>query len=617
MSKINEIKALLDQYDNEYYNYDSPSIEDAEYDVLKAEYLRLTGEEEYSYVPGNALFSKFKHTQPIKSLNKVNISQTDELRKHIERLWPVVIQPKLDGLTLVSYPDGRVVTRGDGMVGEDVTANASPFVKLSAFCVRGEAIMTIPDFDRVNREREAAGLKLFKNPRNAAAGMLRNKDRSKVQGLMFMAYNIIDKPLADESTQLTHLRLDDYDVIDSYSPDSIEEAMEFIQSFDRSLLDYEIDGLVIKSDTKNSLEVFGETGHHPNNAIAVKFVSQGEWTTLTDVVWTVGKEKIVPNARFEPVDIMGSTIDRATLHNIAYIDALDLHIGDRIKVIKANDVIPAVVERAAGEKSVAIQEPTTCPACGSQLEKVVDQLFCRNDDCSGKLVRKIASLAGRDALDIRGLSEATIDKMYDAGLLEELTDIFEVTLDQIKELPGFAETSAKNVYEAIQKSRKAELNKMIYAAGIPLIGRKVSFDISCHYGSFTAMKEAYINKNKMEIDLREIEDIGYETAAAFVNGFPVIKRLAQYVETTFAAPVKKNPSTTLSFVVTGTLSRPRKDIEAEIKAAGHKLSGSVSSKTDYVVTNDTESTSSKFVKATELGIPIINEDALEVLLNEN
>lgn len=300
--EVTEIKRLLDYHDNLYYNQDSPEISDIEYDALKARYLELTGLEEYDYVPGKAMFNKVEHTTPILSLDKVQITDKDKLRAEINRLWPIVIEPKFDGLTVVAYPERRFVTRGDGKIGEDVTESCKAISCLDDIDpypnpIRMEVLMPISVFNSINEERKLEGLKLYENPRNAASGMLRNLDKSKIKGLIAYIYEIIGDTQAhtrslwefeEQGCEITTPRWSFSNAYGSKEA-GVEAAMNFIEEFDRTKLDYEIDGLVIKSDIPNSLERFGMTGHHPKNAIAVKFEAQGEWTKLKSVTWQVGK----------------------------------------------------------------------------------------------------------------------------------------------------------------------------------------------------------------------------------------------------------------------------------------------------------------------------------------
>jgi DNA ligase (NAD+) len=617
MDKIQNLKQQLDYHDDLYYNKDNPELSDAEYDALKSQYLSLTNQQEYNYVPGEAQFKKYTHQFPVKSLGKINT--IEQAKTEIKRLFPVVIEPKYDGLTLVLYPDGKIVTRGNGLIGEDVTYCASKFVNKNHpfkylpfdLPIRGEAIMPISLFKEINAKRELEGKELFKNPRNAIAGILRNKDNSNVpEGLRFIAYEIVGSANS-HIRQLLELReyfeIPEADTIWNYS--EIDDAISFIENFDRLKLDYEIDGLVIKSNKANALDVFGEVEHHPNSAVAFKFPNQGEWSVLNSITWQTGRTgRVTPVAELKPVDILGSTIERATLHNIGYINALGLQIGDEILVVKSNDVIPAVIQCKETESSEPIEIIDECPSCGSKLKTINDQLFCTNDNCQAKLLYKTSHMVSRDALNIDGLSEQTVLKMIEAGYIQEPWDIFDITEEQILRLDGFAKKSAKKTYEAIQNARNCDFDRAIYASGIELVGRKVSKDIAKKFGSYNEL----INCCFLEGVLSKIDGIGDSIIQSFVNNIDQLEKLVKYLN--IQKPEEKKESTfkpldNLTFVVTGNVEtfKNRKELEELITSLNGKLSGSVSSKTNYLINNDVTSSSGKNKKAKELNVPIISE----------
>lgn len=635
--EANEIKRLLDYHDNLYYNQDSPEISDIEYDALKARYLELTGLEEYNYVPGEAMFNKVEHTTPILSLDKVQITDKDKLRAEINRLWPVVIEPKFDGLTVVAYPGRKFVTRGDGKIGEDVTSSCEAISCLDDIDpypspVRMEVLMPISVFNELNREREEQGLKLYENPRNAAAGMLRNLDKSKIKGLTAYIYEIIGSNLS-HTHSLYEFSEQGCEIITPYWSFSsitgtkeagVEKAIKFIESFDRSKLNYEIDGLVIKSDVPNSLSKFGMTGHHPKNAIAVKFEAQGEWTTLKSVTWQVGKTGIIaPVGEIEPVRILGSTINRATLHNISIINALNIRINERVFVVKANDVIPKVVkgEHKVTRNTFPIVPPKECPVCGAPTEFKNNILYCTGEECDAQELGKTIKLSSREALNIAGLSKETIIKMMDycevKGFDYDFTTPLFFDKEDILKLPGFAEKSAEKLYNSIQKAKQTELKRFILAANIPLIGKSASEDIANTVRTLDNL-------------IKEVET-GYKTIASIEKiGPKMIASLNKYGAERFGmlweAEVRPSDVTKVAkkvsnsdvktFVITGSFDIPRKEIEQMIKDAGHKTSGSVSSKTSYLLASPGEEGTTKYIKATDLGTPIINSlDELKEIIN--
>jgi DNA ligase (NAD+) len=644
MEENNGLKTLLDYYDDMYYNQNSSSISDAEYDALKKKYLEQTGKEEYDYVPGEAQndFEKFEHWTNVLSLDKVQITEIDKIKKHLERLWPVVIQPKMDGLTLVTYPNGVHVTRGNGVVGEIVTQNANKSQGLGIVLttpIRSEVVMLHSEFDKINIEREKQGLEPFENCRNTAAGMLRNLDSSKVRGLKAFAYNYLyTDPMdySENSKQIELLKKLNWNTVDSYEPTDIDDAMEYIMNYDRNTLDYDIDGLVIKS---NSLRDFGETGHHRRDSVAIKFEAEGDWTQLLDITYQVGKTgKITPVAEVAPVKIMGSTITRATLHNGAIMKALGLtHIFiDKnnktfVKIIKANDVIPKIVdvrhENPDGMHSYIknIIEPERCPDCGEPTEYKNDLLYCVNDNCESQIAGKIELLASREALDIEGLSEATVEKMLDLYEESDLSEKYAppMTLpfffdyEEILNLPGFAEVSAKKLYNNIQKAKTPKLKNFIYAANIPLIGKSASEDIANYV----------INLDGL---LKEVENCYTGIATIKDIGPTMIENLKKYGEirivSLLAADINpiavekkkvKVQSNQLTIVITGAFEIPRKEIENMIKESGHKTSGSVSRKTSYLLASPGEESTTKYLNAIELGVNIIHTlDELKDMLGE-
>ena len=613
MTQIEELKLQLDHHDELYYNNDDPEITDAEYDALKNKYLELTGLDEYDYVPGDAKFSKYTHTFPIRSLSKV--TDVNLLRQEIERLWPVIIESKFDGMTLVSYPAyktsmGALVTRGNGVTGENITDTASRIDDINSaddvdFIVRMEAYMPISIFNTINAERITAGLEVFKNPRNAAAGMLRNKTISKVQGIKYFAYNIVGSEFC-ETTQLSFLEEAGFNVADHYQPLTIDEAVDFIVNFDRTALDYEIDGLVIKSNIVKSEQVFGFTGHHPKNAVAYKFPAVGQWTKLINVIWQVGRTgQQAPVAIIEPVDIGGSTITRVTLHNIGIINSLNLRLNQDVFVIKANDVIPAITETRVKltRDTFPIIEPKICSECSGPLNKINDQLFCTNPTCKAKLVGNIIHLAKRDALDIEDLSEATAEKIVSMYNLESPFDIFGLSKEQLLELPGFAEKSATNLYKNMYDKRFVPLNKFLYAAGIPGVGRTASNDIAKHFGCWdNILRDAEDNRFA---EMRKINGVGDTMIQSMMDYGYLWLELGRFVTAVDVAKVIK-PDKQLTFVITGTLEHPRSYYENIIKDAGHKCSGSVSKNTDFVLAGD--AAGSKLTKAVALHVEVITTE---------
>lgn len=660
------LEALLKYHDDKYYNQDNPEISDEQYDALKKSYVDLYGE--YNYVPGEATanLKKYEHTTNVSSLDKVQITEVNKVKEHIHRLWPVIIQDKMDGLTVVTYPD-EDVTRGNGSVGEVIT-DKMKYVDGTGnrigFPIRSEVVMLKSEFNKINEERIANGEEPFKNTRNAAAGMLRQLDPSKVKGLKAFAYNIIyEEERNDSYAQILSLNTWNWNTVNTYIPETEEDALNYILEYEekyRKSLDFDIDGLVIKH---NGGKDFGYTGHHPKGAVAVKFEAKGEWTTLNRIVWQVGRTgKITPVAEFEPIDLEGSTITRATLHNYGIIEALGLNTiayhgkydpVTKVKVIKANDVIPAIVEvnhPESGDYVKLIDEPKECPICKGEVNKINDQLFCINPSCESKITGRLVHLAQKDAFNIEGLSEETAKKLIakyrsiletvlhqmdmaeEAGELVEDYDmlsnklntmhpsfIYDLSLDDLKTLPGFAEKSATKLYNEIRNSLTIPFNKFLYGCGIPLIGRSISKDIAEFYydkpgsSEFYAFLLDYNNDFKL---LRQMNGIGTEMINSLKNNLDTMLDPFGYYdfEITDVIP-KKKASNQLTFVITGEFDIPRKDIKGMIEDAGHKVSGSVSSKTNYLLAAPGEEGTTKYKKAISLNTPIINsiENLKEIL----
>lgn len=645
-----EFLNLLKKYEEAYYSGE-PLVSDEEYDVLKEQYVSQYGE--YDFVPseGNTGFKRVKHLYPLKSLDKVQLSDKDKLRKEITRLWPVVIMPKFDGLSIEIQPNLKFITRGNGEEGDDVTAQCMQITDIDELkglkfenngSLRAEIIMTHSDFNTLNAERETAGLKLYDNCRNTAAGMLRNLDLNKVKGLTVMIYENLGSTSAHtlsiqaiESTigQDVLDRTDNIRITPVYKPVDIDAALNFLDNLEnfRKLIDYDIDGWVVKSDLDNSLEHFGGyTGHHPKNAFSVKGEAKGAWTKINSITWQVGKENITPVAELEPVYIDGSTISRATLHNVSFLKAIGLNDiiinGGRtlVKVVKANDVIPKIikVKREYDSEEVAIdtvQAPTKCPICGGETaikdsDSDSEILICTNEDCSAKIQAKAELMASRDALDITGLSEGTIAKILDTYEVNSHEEILSITKEHLLALDGFAEKSAQSLYDAIQKAiKKQSIDKVLYASAIPLIGKSTAKDI-CKVYTIEELSNILAKSDTDAVkDLCKIKGIGKETANSLVKHKDKFRLMFVAInEVTDIAVKDNNPNKEqYSICITGQ----REPFKTIIESAGHKVTSSISKKTKALIAADGDLTTSKAIKAIELKIPIIKTvEELEELL---
>lgn len=631
MNRQKELELLIKKYDEAYYNQQETLISDQEYDKLKEEYLRLIGEEN-DFVSGKINSKdKVKHTFRVSSLAKIKANEIDKLRKELEKLFPVIIQPKLDGISMVDYGN-TFVSRGGGEYGEnkqDKKKYINGIGKYFGMPVRGECVILKDDFKHINKQLIKDGLEPFKNERNAISGMMNRKDNIP-QGVTFVAYYVhgIDNP----QEQISLLRENGYNCVDYYIPKDIDEAINYLQTFDFNSLPYLIDGLVVKSLQDKD---FGETAHHPLNAFAFKRVCEGVETELLDIEFNVGKTGICsPRAKFNPVDIDGSTIEYATLHNIDYIKALGIdktcnHVN--VTVIKSNDVIPRIISadvNCNNGVNVNIKIPTTCPECGRELENVNGILYCRNQYCKEKVIAQAVNMCSKNCLDIRGLSEETIRKMYDVEKeysihRDNINFTFPLyyTYDLLLQLEGFAEKSAKKLVDEIQNKRKnVSFERFLASCNIPLLGNNTAKLISKNFKNLSDLYEdIYINNNKK---LLSINGIGEELCNSLDDNWDNVDLLFNLIEniiyeeesnTIIDSPIKDK-----TFVITGDVQhfKNRKELQNKIESLGGKVTGSVSKKTDFLVNNDMESSSSKNKKAKELGVKIITEDDFIEMIRE-
>lgn len=646
-----ELLKLLNKYEQAYYSGEA-LVSDEEYDALKEQYVSQYGE--YDFVPseGDTGFKRVKHLYPLKSLDKVQLSDKTKLRKELERLWPVVIMPKFDGLSIEIQPNLKFITRGNGEEGDDVTAQCMQISDIDALKdltfenngpLRAEIIMTHSDFNSLNEERATQNLEPFSNCRNAAAGMLRNLDLDKVKGLTVMIYENLgstsahSKSIRDIEDVIGKETLDMTDnirITPVYKPVDVDAALNFLDNLEnfRKLIDYDIDGWVVKSDLDNSLEHFGGyTGHHPKNAFAVKGEAKGAWTRINSITWQVGKENITPVAELEPVHIEGSTISRATLHNISIMKALGLdYIGDSfdtlVKVVKANDVIPKIVavrhEEPAPECArifIITKHPDKCPICGGDIaikesDSDSEILICTNEDCSAKIQAKAELMASREALDITGLSEGTIAKILDTYEVNSHEEILSITKEQILALEGFAEKSAQSLYDSIQKAiKKQPVDRVLYASAIPLIGKSTAKDI-CKAYTIEELSNILAKPDTEAVkDLCKIKGIGKETAKSFVKYKDKFRLMFVAIEEVTNIAVKNNNPNREQYSI--CITGQREPFKSIIESAGHKVTGSVSKKTKALIAADGDLTTSKAIKAIELKIPIIKTvEELEELL---
>lgn len=655
---INKIKGLtrvLNKYRDAYYNNSESKISDEEYDKLFDELQKLeekTGFHLYNsptQTVGYEVQSELKkveHSHPMLSLDKTK--SVDDLRKFAGDK-DCLLSLKMDGLTLLlTYENGELVraeTRGNGIVGEDVTHTAKAFENIphtipykGRLEVEGEAIITYKDFEKIN-----SGLsedEKYKNPRNLASGSVRQLDPNVAakRHLRFIAWKVpyIENELTHLAERIKSikvafniLRLFDIGVlgfdivpfvkISKENIDSLEELIEHLQQ-EACVQRYPIDGLVITYDDIVYGESLGATGHHPRHSLAYKFYEEEVETTLRAIDWTMGKTGVLtPTAVFDTVEIDGTDVSRASIHNISIMRELKLGIGDEITVYKANAIIPQIRDNLTRGNSIKI--PKKCPICGGDTEIQKDNdtqvLVCTNPNCQGKLLGKLCQAVSQEALNIDGLSEKTLDKFIKLGWLNKIKDIYHLEKYKLYELEGFGKASIDNLFSNIEKSRHTTLSRFIYSLSIPIIGRKMSREIaSLCQNDVNLFIKSGIKGEFYQID--GFGDAAHDSLVKFFeNNLGMVESLLEEFE--FEKPESSSSKLDLSgktFVITGSLVhyKNRKELVEAIENAGGKVSGSVSSKTNFLVNNDKNSTSTKNKKAQSLGIAIVTEEEIEQML---
>ncbi len=656
-ARMEELRRILNYHSKLYYVNDAPEISDYEYDMLFRELVEL--EEKYPEyktddsptmrVGGAALdkFEKVTHSVRMGSLSDVfSYEEIEDFVRKIEETigHPTVysVEPKIDGLSVsLEYQNGKFAvgsTRGDGMVGENVTENLKTVKSiplslpgaLPLLEVRGEVYMPRKRFEALNKKREETGENLFANPRNAAAGSLRQLDSTitAARGLDIMVFNvqrIEGKAFTSHMDELSYLENEGFHVI----PDCIraKNAAEIISHIEtlgkkRDDLAYDIDGVVIKCDDLHERIEIGENTSTPKWAIAYKFPPERKPTKLLDIVIQVGRTGVLtPKAILAPVRLAGTSVSAATLHNIDFIRERDIRLGDTVYVQKAGDIIPEVVSVEMKERTpdaIPYEMPTLCPSCGEPVMKDDEAATrCTNPSCPAQLQRSIAHFASRDAMDIDGMGPAVVNSLLDAGLIHDVTDLYHLEAEKLSELDRMGKKSADNLIRAIDNSKNAGLHRLIYALGIRNIGEKAAKGLAQTFGSLE--KLAHATKEA----LVAIPDFGEITADCVIDYFShpqtaalMEKLMAAGVVTTYEAEIADNMFENMTFVLTGTLPNLTRDEAAEIIIRhGGKTSSSVSSKTTYVVAG--EKAGSKLTKAEALGVAVIDEETLLKMAKEN
>jgi len=645
--RIEELTALLTQANYRYYVLDDPEMPDFEYDRLLRELEELeaahpelaAADSPTKRVGGEALsqFEKVAHPVPLMSLQDVfSMEELNEFLGKILAEEPSAsfsVEPKIDGLSVaLEYIDGHFVrgaTRGDGNVGEDVTENLKtihsiPMTLENAphrLIVRGEVFMPKKSFEKLNQRQEEEGKPLFANPRNAAAGSLRQLDPKVAakRGLDIYIFNIQLAEgviFASHTESLKFLKDLKFKVIPQKCLSSVAEINEEIIAIDagREHLTCDIDGAVIKVDDLAMRDRFGATAKFPRWAAAYKYPPEIKPTVVEDIVVQVGRTGVLtPKAVVRAVRLAGTTVTNATLHNQDFISQRDIRIGDTVLIRKAGEIIPEILEvdfTKRPEDSVPYHLPGNCPVCGARVEKDEDGAFlrCTGAECPAQLSRNISHFVSRDAMDIEGLGSAIVEGLIEKGLITSPADIYYLQLEDIRSLWKSGTTAAKKLLKAIEASKSQDLSRLIYALGIRQVGAKTGKVLASTFGTMDALMAA------TQEELTQVQDVGTITAANIHDWFRqeqsihLIERLRQAgVNFESTRQVTDTRFAGKTFVLTGALSKfTREEATEKIELFGGKAAGSVSKKTSYVVVG--ENAGSKERKARELGIPILSED---------
>lgn len=655
-TKIRELQTLLHQYGYEYYVLDKPSVPDAEYDRLLRELIELEEQFPQFKTPdsptvrvGGAvldMFEKVRHKSPMLSL--ANAFNEDDLRDFDRRVRQgaggsvqYVCELKIDGLAVsLTYEDGRFVlgaTRGDGTIGEDITANLRTIKSIPlrlrenvSLEVRGEAFMPKRSFEKLNKQKDERGEEPFANPRNAAAGSLRQLDTSiaasrKLDIFLYGLGNAEELGVESHSEALDYLdRLGFKTNKERRKCASIEEVIDYVNGWvdRRPNLDYDIDGIVVKVDSLEEQEQLGTTAKSPRWAIAFKFPAEEVVTTLLDIELSVGRTGVVtPTAILEPVRVAGTTVQRASLHNEDLIREKDLKIGDKVVVKKAGDIIPEVVnvlpeQRTGNEKDFSM--PEFCPECGSDLVRLDGEvaLRCLNPKCPAQIREGLIHFVSRNAMNIDGLGEKVIAQLFANKLVEDVADLYKLTAEQLLALERMGEKSVSNLLSAIEKSKENSLERLLFGLGIRHVGEKAAKTLAQEFETMDRLAAA------TEEELMAINEVGEKMASSIATFFDQeeVGELIQELKDAGLNMEYKGPRRSAAaaadsvfagktVVLTGKMERlSRNEAKEKLEALGANVAGSVSKKTDIVIAG--EDAGSKLTKAQELGIEIWDEERL-------
>jgi DNA ligase (NAD+) len=656
LAELNKLKEEIRRHDISYYVYDSPTVSDYEYDMLmrrlkeiEAQHPELiTPDSPTRRVGGKPLESFESHTHAVPMDSLQDVFSFDELRDFDTRIrdavgYPeYVVELKVDGLSVsLEYENGvliRGVTRGDGITGEDVTSNVRTIRSVPLYVenaperllVRGEVFMPKDVFEKINRQRELNDLPLLANPRNAAAGSLRQLDpkitaERELDIIIFNLQAISGAEFETHSESLDYLKKLGFKVSPYYKAfKTIDEVIEEISRLGelRGKLPFQIDGAVVKVNRIEYQSRIGRTTKFPKWAAAYKYPPERKETVLEDIVINVGRTGVLtPNAVLKPVHLAGVTVRRATLHNRDYIAEKDIMIGDTVVVRKAGDIIPEIVEVVFDKRpsdARRFEMPELCPVCGGEVfnDKSEAAVRCLNTDCPAQITRNIIHFASRDAMDIEGLGSAVVEQLVENGLIRDAADLYYLEKERVADIERMGDKSAENLLNAIEKSKQNDLSRLLFAFGIRHVGQKAASQIAARFKTLDAIKEADFES------LISVRDIGEATAESLISWFKldssnrIIGKLKNAgVNMSSGFEMERDVFGGKTFVLTGTLSGySRKDASGIIERLGGNVSSSVSKKTDYVLAGS--DAGSKLTKAKELGVAIITEQEFEKLIGE-
>ena len=640
IDRIKELVELLNKAGKSYYSDGRELMSNYEYDALYDELGML--EKETGYILSNSPtvnvgyevlseLPKERHESPMLSLDK---TKSPEALAEWLGSQKGLLSWKLDGLTIVlTYDNGQLqkaVTRGNGEVGEIITNNARVFKNVPVtipfkgkLVLRGEAIITYSDFERINEQIPEADAK-YKNPRNLCSGSVRqlNNEITAQRNVHFFAFTLVSAQNVDfdnsRQRQFEWLKDQGFSVVE-YKMVTKDTILDTIEWFEKTIVtnDFPSDGLVILYDDIAYGDSLGRTAKFPRNAMAFKWTDETAETTLREIEWSASRTGLInPVAVFDPVELEGTQVSRASVHNISIVESLKLGIGDRIKVFKANMIIPQIAENLTQSGNLEI--PEVCPVCGgkTQIKQVNDvkTLYCINEDCQGKHVKSFAHFVSRDALNIDGLSEATLEKFIQHGFLKNFCDLYhlEKFRDEIIALDGFGEKSYENLLTSVENSRNTTLPKFIYGLGIANVGLSNAKMIVQALGNDI---EKVIHAGRQELE--KIDGVGAVIADTFASYFENEKNKEEFYKLLQEMHIEKAPDnqnnqilTGKVFVITGSLEHfeNRNQLKERIEQLGGKVTGSVTGKTSYLINNDSHSTSSKNKTAAKLGVPVITEN---------